>query len=99
MKPEDPGPIKDAKDRAALKEKYWASLTEGIEYEKKALAIDPEYENAMAYMNLLIRYRADLQDTKEQYQADVKEADDWVQKTLETTKIKAERKAANPNAK
>jgi len=99
MKPEDPGPIKDVKDRAALKEKYWASLTEGIEFEKKALAVDPEYENAMAYMNLLIRYRADLQDTKEQYQADVKEADDWVQKTLETTKIKAERKAANPNAK
>ena len=53
----------------------------------------------MAYMNLLIRYRADLKDTKEQYQADVKEADDWVQKSLETTKIKAERKAANPNAK
>jgi tetratricopeptide (TPR) repeat protein len=99
MKPEDPGPIKDPKERAALKEKYWASLTEGIEFEKRALAVDPEYENAMAYMNLLIRYRADLQDTKEQYQADVKEADDWVQKTLETTKIKAERKAANPSAK
>ncbi|MDQ1470628.1 MAG: hypothetical protein QOJ99_2108 [Bryobacterales bacterium] len=99
MKPEDPGPLKDPKERAALKEKYWQSLTDGIEHEKKALAVDPEYENAMAYMNLLIRYRADLQDTKEQYQADVKEADDWVQKSLETTKIKAERKAANPNAK
>jgi len=99
MKPEDPGPLKDPKERAALKEKYWQSLTDGIEYEKKALAVDPEYENAMAYMNLLIRYRADLQDTKEQYQADIKEADNWVQKSLETTKIKAERKAANPNAK
>jgi tetratricopeptide (TPR) repeat protein len=99
MKPEDPGPLKDPKDRAALKEKYWASLTEGIEYEKKALAVDPEYENAMAYMNLLIRYRADLLDTKEEYQEAVKEADAWVQKSLETTKIKAERKAANPNAK
>jgi tetratricopeptide (TPR) repeat protein len=99
MKPEDPGPLKDPKERAALKEKYWQSLTDGIEYEKKALAVDPEYENAMAYMNLLIRYRADLRDTKEEYQADVKEADDWVQKSLETTKIKAERKAANPNAK
>jgi tetratricopeptide (TPR) repeat protein len=99
MKPEDPGPLKDPKERAALKEKYWDSLTQGIEYEKKALAIDPEYENAMAYMNLLIRYRADLVDTKEQYQADIKEADSWVEKSLETTKMKAARKAANPNAK
>jgi len=99
MKPEDPGPLKDPKERAVLKEKYWQALTEGIEYEKKALAIDPEYENAMAYMNLLIRYRADLRDTKDEWLADSKEADSWVQKTLETTKIKAERKAANPNAK
>jgi len=99
MKMEDPGPLKDPKEKAALKEKYWQSLTDGIEYEKKALAVDPEYENAMAYMNLLIRYRADLDDTKEEFVKDSKEADDWVQKSLETTKIKADRKAANPNAK
>jgi len=99
MKMEDPGPLKDPKERAALKEKYWQSLTDGIEYEKKALEVDPEYENAMAYMNLLIRYRADLDDTKEAYLKDWKEADEWVQKSLETTKLKADRKAANPNAK
>lgn len=99
MRPEDPGPLKDPKERAALKEKYWQKLTDGIEYEKKALAVDPEYENAMAYMNLLIRYRADLRDTREEWLADSKEADAWVQKTLETTKLKAERKAANPGAK
>jgi len=99
MRPEDPGPLKDAKEKAALKDKYWATLTQGIEYEKKALAVDPEYENAMAYMNLLIRYRADLDDTKEQYEADIKEANDWVEKNLQTMKIKAARKAANPNAK
>lgn len=99
MKPEDPGPLKDAKKRAELKEKYWGPLTQGIDYEKKALEIDPEYENAMSYMNLLIRYRADLQDTKEAYEGDRKEADSWVDKALQTTKIKAERKAANPNSK
>jgi hypothetical protein len=49
----------------------------------------------MAYMNLLIRYRADLDDSKEQYQTDVKEADGWVQKNLETTKKKAAKKAAS----
>lgn len=101
MKPEDPGPLKDPKTKkdpttkADLKAKYWQSLTDGIEYEKKALAVDPDYENAMAYMNLLIRYRADLDDSKEQYQTDVKEADGWVQKNLETTKKKAAKKAAS----
>lgn len=98
MKPEDPAPLKDAKERAALKDKYWGSLTQGIEYEKKALEIDPEYENAMAYMNLLIRYRADMDDNKDDAQHDVKEADHWVEKALETQKIKAKRKAENPNA-
>ena len=75
MKPEDPGPLKDTEGKRAsrddlkadLKAKYWQSLTDGIEDEKKAFEIDPDYENAMAYMNLLIRYRADLDDTKEQY--------------------------------
>jgi tetratricopeptide (TPR) repeat protein len=100
MKPEDPGPLKDPKTKkdpdtkAELKAKYWQPLTDGIEDEKKALQIDPEYENAMAYMNLLLRYRADLLDTKEQYTADAKEADEWVQKALETTKKKAAKKSA-----
>ncbi len=97
MKPEEPNPLKpDAKGKtlkADLKAKYWQALTDGIEYEKKALAIDPQYENAMSYMNLLIRYRADLQDAKEAYLADIKEADEWMGKALETTKIKAAKKA------
>ena len=107
IKAEDPGPLKDTKAakpkkgappepdlKAQLKEKYWQGLTDGIEDEKKALEIDSDYENAMAYMNLLIRYRADLRDTKEEYAADAKEADSWVQKALETTKKKAAKKAA-----
>jgi tetratricopeptide (TPR) repeat protein len=95
MKPEDPAPLNNAYEREALKAKYWQPLTEGIENEKRALAIDPEYENAMAYLNLLIRYRADLDDSKEQAQADVREADDWVMKALQAQK----RKAAMPNNK
>lgn len=96
---ETPGPLKEPKKKepplkADLKAKYWDSLTQGIEDEKKALAIDPDYENAMSYMNLLIRYRADLDDSKEQYDADVKQADDWLQKALETTKRKAAKKSA-----
>jgi Tfp pilus assembly protein PilF len=107
IRPEDPGPLKDSKPaakgkkaaaepdlKADLKAKYWQKLTDGIDDEKKALDIDPEYEYAMAYMNLLIRYRADLDDTREQYLADAKDADNWVQKNLETVKKKAARKSA-----
>jgi Tfp pilus assembly protein PilF len=97
MKIDEQAPLKpDAKGKtlkAGLREKFWQPLTDGIEYEKKALAVDPQYENAMSYMNLLIRYRADLDDTKEAYTTDVKEADDWMEKALETTKAKAAKKA------
>jgi tetratricopeptide (TPR) repeat protein len=100
IRPEDPGPLKDPKNKkepaikADLKAKYWQKLTDGIDDEKKALEIDPEYENAMSYKNLLIRYRADLDDTREQYLADAKEADGLVQNYLETIKKKAARKSA-----
>ena len=91
MKPEDPGPLKDKKVRDELGEKYMATLDEGITNMQKALDVDPEYDEAMAYMNLLIRYRADLLDTPEEYQKAVAVADEWVQKALATKKMKAER--------
>jgi Tfp pilus assembly protein PilF len=94
MKPEDPGPIKDKKLRAQLKEDWMPKLDAGIEAEKQALKADPDYENAMAYMNLLIRYRGDLLDTTDEYKKAVEEADNWVQKTLATQKKNAEKKAA-----
>ena len=111
LKPEDPGPLKppaaakgkkkgepETDLKADLKAKYLASLNEGIEDEKKALQIDPDYENAMTFMNLLTRYRAILDDTKEQYDADMKTADDWLQKSLETQKRKAKKKADTEQA-
>jgi len=102
MTPEDPHPLKaDTKKstlKANLKAKFWQPLTDGIDYEKKALEIDPKYEDAMSYMSLLIRYRADLEDTQEAYLADVKQADDWMQKDLEAKKENAARKAAAAEA-
>lgn len=93
MKPEDPGPIKDNKVRAELKTTYGPTIEEGLKNLQRALEIDPQYDDAMAYMNLLIRERADLADTTEQYQKDIETADNWVQKALETKKIKAEEAA------
>jgi tetratricopeptide (TPR) repeat protein len=94
MKPEDPGPIKDKKVRVELKEKNEAMVREGIQHIQKALEIDPEYDDAMAYANLLHREIADIADTQEEYKKETEIADDFVQKALETKKIKAERKPA-----
>jgi tetratricopeptide (TPR) repeat protein len=91
MRVEDPGPIKDKKVKDDLKSQYSGIIQEAIDNLDKALAIDPEYDPAMAYKNLMIRTRADLLDSPEEYAKHIKEADDWLQKTLDTRKIKAER--------
>ncbi|MGC2656698.1 MAG: tetratricopeptide repeat protein [Bryobacteraceae bacterium] len=87
----DPGPIKDAKVRADLKEKWGSIIDDGIADLKKALDIDPENEDAMSYVNLLLRRKADLEDTPEAAKADLAQAEDWSNKSLETRKIKATR--------
>jgi tetratricopeptide (TPR) repeat protein len=91
MKPEEPGPLKDKKVKEELRAKWDGQLETAIKDLERALVVDPEYDDAMAYMNLLYRQRADLADTKEQYEASVKTADDWVTKALATKKLKAER--------
>ena len=97
MKPEEPGPIKDKKVKEQLKADYLPIIDDGIQNLQKAIAIDPNYDDAMAYMNLLIRERADLDDSKDQYDADIKTANDWVQKALEAKKAKATKQPAGSN--
>ncbi len=92
MKPEDPGPIKDKRVREELKTQYLPVITAGLDNLQKALEIDKEYDDAMAYVNLLIRERADLDASPDEYKKDVETADNWVQKAMQTKKIKAERK-------
>ncbi|HEY6393711.1 MAG TPA: hypothetical protein VIX89_20685 [Bryobacteraceae bacterium] len=94
MKPEESGPLKDKKVKAELKDKYTSVIEDGIKNLDQALKIDPNYDDAMAYMNLLIRERADLDDTPDQYRKDVEIADGWVQKALDTKKMKAAKAAA-----
>jgi len=94
MKPEDPGPLKDKKIKEELKAQWGSAIEEGVKDLEKALEVDKEYDDAMAYMNLLIRERADLADSPDQYKKDIETADGWVQKALETKKIKAARQPA-----
>lgn len=91
MKPEDPGPLRDRKIREQLRKTNLPIIEAGMAALEKALSLDPEYDDAMAYMNLLYRERADLQDSAEEYKKDTEMADKWVDKTLETKKLKASR--------
>ena len=92
MKREDPGPLKDKKRKEELKGQWMPILDQGIADTQKALSIDPNYDDAMAYMNLLIRYRADLLDTPEEYKKQSEIADNWVTKSMEAKKANAEKK-------
>ena len=91
MKPDDPGPLKDKKAKAELAGKYSSIVDDGINNLKKSLEIDPENDDAMAYMNLLIRERADLAEDSAGYKAQVAEADGWLQKALDTKKLKQDK--------
>jgi len=93
MKPEDPGPLKDKKVRESMRTEWLATVDKGIQNLEKALSIDPEYDEAMAYLNLLHRERADLLDSPDEYKKEIEVADNYVQKALDTKKIKAERAA------
>jgi Tfp pilus assembly protein PilF len=90
MRQEDPGPIKDLAVKEKLKADYGPVLEAGVQALEKALQINPQYDDAMAYMNLLIRERADLRDTADEYRQDTATADDWVRKALAAKKQKAE---------
>ncbi len=89
MKPEDPGPIKDKKVKEELKARNTPMIDDGIQNLNKAIELDPNYDDAMAYLNLLYRERADLADSPEDYKKNSDIADSWVQKSLDTKKMKA----------
>jgi tetratricopeptide (TPR) repeat protein len=77
---------------AELKEKNWPLIQEGIESLNKAIQLRPDYDDAMAYMNLMYREKADVEcDDLAARQEDLKTADHWVDQTLLTKKIKSEK--------
>jgi tetratricopeptide (TPR) repeat protein len=96
MRAEEPGPLKDKKVREDLRAQYGELVDDGIKNLQKAIEIDPEYDNAMAYLNLLIRWKADLADNSDDYKKQVEVADSWLDKTMEIRKIKAQRQAKVP---
>jgi tetratricopeptide (TPR) repeat protein len=94
LKPTDD--LKDKKDCSELikviKDQNQPLVDDGIAKLQKALELRTDYDDAMAYLNLLYREDADLQCADpEARKADLKTADEWVDKTMATKKAKAEK--------
>src|SRR5579863_2123759 len=97
MKPEEhlSASNKDQKKVCAeLKEKNAPAIQEGIDSLNKAIQLRPDYDDAMAYMNLMYREKADVEcDDPATRTDDLKTADHWVDETLRVKKAKAEKAA------
>jgi TPR repeat/Tetratricopeptide repeat len=84
LKPDDPGPIPDQVVKQDLRRRWGSVIEDGIANLQRTLELNPRHEDAMSYIGLLIRERADLRDTKEEWRQDVAMADQWNQSALET---------------
>jgi len=66
-------------------------VKDGIAMLTKAIDLRPDYDDAMAYMNLMYRERADIQCGDAQaHDADMKTADKWVDLIMASKKAKSE---------
>jgi tetratricopeptide (TPR) repeat protein len=72
-------------------------VNEGLQYLQKALDIRPNYDDAMAYMNLTYRRKADLECGNDQARKeDLDQATQWSSKALGTRKANEEKKNNTP---
>ncbi len=81
-----------------LNAKSWTTIEDGISNLDKAIQLRPDSDDAMAYMNLMYRERADLEchDVAAQNR-DLKAADLWVDKTIAVKRAKAEKADSQPD--
>jgi tetratricopeptide (TPR) repeat protein len=86
LKPEDP--IRDAKERQALAERNLPLIAEGMEMLNKAMQLREDYDEAMAYLNLLYREQADVAETPAEREELLKTADTWMDKSMSIRKAK-----------
>lgn len=78
-----------------LKTKNGPAIQEGIDSLDKAIKLREDYDDAMAYMNLMYRERADVEcDDEAARAADLKTADGWVDKAMQAKQARAAKAAA-----
>jgi tetratricopeptide (TPR) repeat protein len=68
-------------------------VTEGNQYLQKAIDINPNYEEAMTYMSLMARRKADLEcGSAPAIKADLDLADEWAHKSMNARAINEKKK-------
>jgi tetratricopeptide (TPR) repeat protein len=87
-------PLKDKKVCDQLRTTNMDKIEEGRQSLEKALQLRQDYDDAMAYLNLVYREEADVTcNDPAKRQELLKQADTWVDKTMATKKAKAEKTA------
>ena len=76
--------------RTQFIQKYGPLVDEGIASLQKAIQLRPDYDDAMAYLNLLYRRKADMAESAEERASYQKQADDLVEKVKEIKQKRAE---------
>jgi tetratricopeptide (TPR) repeat protein len=76
--------------RAVYVEKYGSLVDEGIADLQKAIQLRPDYDDAMAYLNLLYRRKADMVESADERASLKKQADDLIDKVKEIKQKRAE---------
>lgn len=89
--PDDKGelPPLPAKARAELAKECGGLVDEGLNALKKAIQIKPNDFDTMAYLNLIYRQKADVEEDNDARAQDLETADDWQQKALDIRKQQA----------
>jgi tetratricopeptide (TPR) repeat protein len=73
-------------------------VEDGMQSLEKALQLQPDDDDAMVYMNLFYRERAEYEcDQPDARKADLKAADEWVDKAIAAKKAKAEKTTEPPH--
>src|SRR6266852_5902319 len=76
--------------RAEYAAKYGPLVEEGITNLQKSIQVKPDYDDAMAYLNLLYRRKADMVESAEERASLRKQADDLLDKVKEIKQKRAE---------
>jgi len=79
--------------RAVYVEKYGSLVDEGVADLQKAIQLRPDYDDAMAYLNLLYRRKADMVESADERASLKKQADDLIDKVKEIKQKRAEQPA------
>ena len=82
--------------RTTYTQKYGALVDDGIASLKKAIQINPEYDDAMTYLNLLYRRKADMVESTAERDTLTKQADDLLDHVKEIKQKRAEQPEQKP---